>query len=78
MNDQALGHGGRDVASFQRSGIMPTDVSRAASQAPSLAPQTTLGEQDPVFTGSNLSDYSVGRGSMFPIKYLTSVYRFSS
>lgn len=78
MTDQTLGHRGFEPASFQSSGIKPTDMTRAASRGPALAPQTTSGGQDPVFTGSRLSDYGVGRGSVFPIKCLTSVYRFSS
>lgn len=78
MNDRTLGHGGFDPASFQSSGIKPADMTRAASRGPALAPQTTLGGQGPVFTGSSLSGYGVGRGSVFPIKCLTSVYRFSS
>lgn len=76
--DHMLGHGGFDLASFQISGIMLIDMTRAASHIPALAPQTSLSRQDPVFTGSSLSDYGIGRGSVLPIKYLTSVYQFSS
>lgn len=78
MNDQELGGGGFDPTSFQSISIMPTDMTRAASQAPALALQTTSGGQDTVFTGSSLSSYGVGRESVFPLKSLASVYHFSS
>lgn len=53
-------------------------MSRAASDAPALAPQATLGEQDTEYTGSKSPGCGVGRGSVFLVKCRTSVYHFSS